>query len=57
MYLKKNSSFLLLNLLKLLLVATDCFNKWVEALAYATIMNKDVSKFVWKNIVCRFRIP
>ena len=42
---------------KFLLVATDYFSKWVEAKAYANIKDKDVSKFVWKNIVCRFRVP
>ncbi|KAL6323362.1 hypothetical protein AAG906_029369 [Vitis piasezkii] len=42
---------------KFLLVATDYFSKWVEAEAYANIKDKDVSKFVWKNIICRFRIP
>ena len=36
----------------LLLVATDYFNKWVEAEAYVSIKDKDVSKFIWKNIVC-----
>ncbi|KAL6312809.1 hypothetical protein AAG906_022537 [Vitis piasezkii] len=42
---------------KFLLVATDYFSKWVEAEAYANIKDKDVTKFVWKNIVCRFGIP
>ena len=42
---------------KFLLVATDYFSKWVEAEAYANIKDKDVSKFVWKNIICRFGIP
>nr|CAN64574.1 hypothetical protein VITISV_003431 [Vitis vinifera] len=42
---------------KFLLVATDYFSKWVEAEAYAGIKDKDVTKFVWKNIVCRFGIP
>ena len=42
---------------KFLLVATDYFSKWVEAEAYATIKDKDVTKFVWKNIVCRFGMP
>nr|CAN76815.1 hypothetical protein VITISV_044116 [Vitis vinifera] len=42
---------------KFLLVATDYFNKWVEAEAYASIKDKDVTKFVWNNIVCRFGIP
>ena len=42
---------------KFLLVATDYFSKLVEAEAYASIKDKDVTKFVWKNIVCRFGIP
>ena len=41
---------------KFLLVVTDYFSKWVEAEAYANIKDKDVTKFVWKNIVCRFGI-
>ncbi|RVW20503.1 Retrovirus-related Pol polyprotein from transposon 412 [Vitis vinifera] len=42
---------------KFLLVATDYFSKWVEAEAYASIKDKDVKRFVWKNIMCRFGIP
>ena len=42
---------------KFLLIATDYFSKWVEAEAYASIKDKDVKRFVWKNIVCRFGIP
>ena len=42
---------------KFLLVAMDYFSKWVEAEAYASIKDKDVTKFVWKNIICRFGIP
>nr|CAN79632.1 hypothetical protein VITISV_038058 [Vitis vinifera] len=42
---------------KFFLVATDYFSKWVEVEAYASIKDKDVTKFVWKNIVCRFGIP
>ena len=42
---------------KFLLVATDYFSKWVEAEAYASIKDKDVTKFVWKNIIYRFGIP
>ncbi|RVW83246.1 hypothetical protein CK203_039675 [Vitis vinifera] len=41
---------------KFLLVATDYFSKWVKAEVYASIKDKDVSKFIWKNIVCRFGI-
>lgn len=42
---------------KLLLVATYYFNKWVEVEAYANIKDKYMTKFVWKNIVCRFEVP
>ena len=42
---------------KLLLVATDYFSKWIESEAFASIKDKDVTQFIWKNIVCRFDIP
>ena len=42
---------------KLLLVATDYFSKWIEADAFASIKDRDVTWFIWKNIVCRFDIP
>ncbi|KAL6319839.1 hypothetical protein AAG906_036907 [Vitis piasezkii] len=35
---------------KFLLIAINYFRKWVEVKAYASIKDKDVSKFVWKNI-------
>ena len=40
-----------------LIVATDYFTKWVEAEPLANIRDKDSIKFVWKNIITRFRIP
>ena len=43
--------------LKFLIVAIDNFTKWVEAEALATIMEKNVRSFVWKNIVYRYEIP
>lgn len=42
---------------KFLLGATDYFSKWVDAEAYDSIKDKDVMKFIWKNIICRFGIP
>ena len=42
---------------KLLRVATDYFNKWIEADAFASIKDRDVTRFIWKNIVCWFGIP
>ena len=42
---------------KLLLVATDYFSKWIEADAFSSIKDRDVSRFIWKNIVYRLGIP
>ena len=42
---------------KLLLVTTDYFNKWIEVDAFASIKYRDVTRFIWKNIICRFGIP
>ena len=42
---------------KFMLVATDYFSKWVEAEAYVSIKDKEVSKFILKNIVFQFGIP
>ena len=41
---------------KLLLVATDYFSKWIEVDAFTSIKDRDVTRFIWKNIVCRFGI-
>ena len=38
-------------------MATDYFNKWVEAGAFSSIKDRDVTQFIWKNIVCHFGIP
>ena len=42
---------------KLLLMATDYFSRWIEAEAFASIKDKEVTQFIWKNIVCGFCIP
>ena len=42
---------------KLLLVATNYFSKWIKADAFASIKDRDVTQFIWKNIVCWFGIP
>ena len=42
---------------KLLLVATDYFSTCVEAEAFSSIKDRDVTQFIWKIIVCRFGIP
>ena len=43
--------------LKFLIVGIDYFTKWVKAEALATITEKTVQSFVWKNIICRYGIP
>ena len=42
---------------KLLLVATDYFSKWIKADAFSSIKDIDVTRFIWKNIVCQFGVP
>ena len=42
---------------KYLLVGTDYFMKWVEAELLANIRDVDAKRFVWKNIVTRFKVP
>ena len=42
---------------KLLLITIDYFSKWIEAKAFASIKDKDVTQLIWKNIICRFGIP
>ena len=43
--------------LKFLVVSIDYFTKWIKAKALATIMEKNVRNFVWRNIICRYGIP
>ena len=43
--------------LKFLVVDIDYFTKQVEAKALATITEKNVRNFVWRNIICRYSIP
>ena len=43
--------------LKFLVVGIDYFTKWVEAEPLATIMEKNIRSFVWRNIICRYGIP
>ena len=43
--------------LKFLVVGIDYFTKWVEAEALATITEKNIRSFFWRNIICRYGIP
>ncbi|GJT38766.1 reverse transcriptase domain-containing protein [Tanacetum coccineum] len=42
---------------KYVIVAIDYFTKWIEAKPLARTTGKEVKKFVWDNIVCRFGLP
>nr|GFB21364.1 hypothetical protein [Tanacetum cinerariifolium] len=43
--------------LKFVIVAIDYFTIWIKAKQLVRITRKDVKKFVWENIVCRFGLP
>ena len=40
-----------------LFARTDYFTKWFEARPLSNIRDVNAKKFVWKNIITRFRIP
>ena len=42
---------------KFLLVVTDYFIKWVKTETFTIIKNKDVIRFLWKNVIFHFGIP
>ena len=42
--------------MKFLVVAIDYFMKWVEAEPLVKITQQNVKNFIWKSIVCRFRV-
>ncbi|XP_056690478.1 uncharacterized protein [Spinacia oleracea] len=42
---------------KFLLVAIDYFTKWIEAEPLASITDKQIQKFIWRNIITRFGVP
>ena len=43
--------------LKFLIVNIDYFTKWVEAKTLASIIEKNIRNFIWRNIICRYGIP
>ncbi|GKC05683.1 reverse transcriptase domain-containing protein [Tanacetum coccineum] len=43
--------------IKFVIVAVDYFTKWIEAKPLAKTTGKEVKKFVWDNIVCRYGLP
>jgi len=43
--------------LKFVIVGIDYFTKWLEVETLATITEKNVRNFVWRNIIYRYEIP
>jgi len=42
---------------RFILVAIDYFIKWVEAASYANVSRKVVTKFIKRELICRYRLP
>jgi len=42
---------------KFLLVDVDYFTKWVEAEVVTSIIEREVRKFIWNNIITYFAAP
>ena len=40
-----------------ILVANDCFTKWVEVASYSVLKAKYVARFLENNIICWFGVP
>ena len=43
--------------LKFLVVGIDYFTKWVKAEPLVTITEKSICTFIWRNIICKYKIP
>ncbi|XP_022549733.2 uncharacterized protein K02A2.6-like [Brassica napus] len=42
---------------RFVLVLTDYFTKWIKAEAFANVTEKEVQRFIWKNIIFRHGLP
>ena len=42
---------------KFIIVAVDCFSKYVDVEPLSTIIDKQVCQFIWRKIVSRYGIP
>jgi hypothetical protein len=53
---RRNSSFIIKGA-SFVLVATDYFTKWTEAVALKNMTHKEVIEFITEHIIQRFGIP
>ena len=42
---------------RFILVAIDYFTKWVEAASYTSVTRKVVTKFIKRELICRYGLP
>ena len=42
---------------RFILVAIDCFTKWVEAASFATVTKNVVAQFIRHNLICQYGVP
>jgi len=42
---------------KFVVVAIEYFTKWIEAEPLTAITVEKIAKFIWRSIVCRFKVP
>ena len=42
---------------RFILVAIDYFTKWVEVASYASVTSKVVTKFIKRELICRYGLP
>ena len=43
--------------LRYAVIAIEYFSKWVEAMPLVNITSRNIQKFLWQNIICRFGVP
>lgn len=42
---------------RFILIAIDCFTKWVEAASFANLAKSQITRFIKQNIVYRYGLP
>ena len=40
-----------------IIVAINYFSKWVKAESYTSVRLKQMTRFIEKNLICRYRLP
>lgn len=40
-----------------IIMAIDYFIKWVKAVSLSVVTMKNTTKFIWRDIICRYGVP